>query len=140
MLRSLLDGAVHWTGRVRTDQRLQERVWKSSCKSNREERRHERQGRDLDQYTGMQLVVDDDRGNDGKTKPLSGEQAQDGHVVNFRDDAGADAKPVHQRVELLFILVIQDDMGPPAVRTLAALQFIGWGFCHVLLVLSAITM
>ncbi|NOU32534.1 MAG: hypothetical protein HOO96_31910 [Polyangiaceae bacterium] len=41
---------------------------------------------------------------------------------------------------LLFILVIQDDMGPPALRTLAALQFIGWGFCHVLLVLSAITM
>ncbi len=41
---------------------------------------------------------------------------------------------------LLFILVIQDDMGPPGLRTLAALQFIGWGFCHFLLVLAIITM
>lgn len=40
---------------------------------------------------------------------------------------------------VLFVLVMQDDMGPPPLRTLAAMQFIGWGFCHFLIVLSIIT-
>jgi hypothetical protein len=41
---------------------------------------------------------------------------------------------------LLSILVAQDDMGPAPLRTLAALQFVGWGFCHLLLLVAIISM
>lgn len=41
---------------------------------------------------------------------------------------------------VLFVLVMQDDMGPPPLRTLAAMQFIGWGFCHFLIVVAIISM
>lgn len=53
----------------------------------------------FDQRTGIDLVAHHDRGDQGESLALAGEQAKRGHVIDLGDDAGPDAGGGEEQVE-----------------------------------------